>query len=293
MTVTAAMVKELRDRTGAGMMDCKKALIETNGDIELAVDQMRKAGLATADKKASRIAAEGRVCVGVSDDGHHGVVVEINCETDFVSGGDDFKEFAAAVTHAALDQHPDNLEELLALAIDAGATVEETRRELVARIGENIQLRRFQSLESDQRLGTYLHGTRIGVLVAMSGGDDELARNIAMHIAWSNPPYLSEDGVPEDLLNKEKDILSEQARLEGKPDHIVEKMVAGRLKKYLHEITLLGQQYVKDTDISVARLLDDADATVTGYIRYEVGEGIDRRKENFAAEVMAQVKGDA
>ncbi|MEE8527939.1 MAG: translation elongation factor Ts [Gammaproteobacteria bacterium] len=293
MTVTAAMVKELRARTGAGMMDCKKALIEANGDIELAVDQMRKAGLATADKKASRIAAEGRVCVGVSDDGHHGVVVEINCETDFVSGGDDFTEFAAAVTRAALDQHPGNLEELLALAIDAGATVEETRRELVARIGENIQLRRIQSLESDQRLGTYLHGTRIGVLVAMSGGDDELARNIAMHIAWSNPPYLSEEGVPEDLLNKEKDILSEQARLEGKPDHIVEKMVAGRLKKYLHEITLLGQQYVKDTDISVARLLDDADATVTGYIRYEVGEGIDRKKENFAAEVMAQVKGDA
>ncbi len=293
MAVTAAMVKELRARTGVGMMDCKKALIEADGDIELAVEQMRKAGLARADKKSSRIAAEGQICVGVSDDGHYGVVLEINCETDFVAGGDDFKEFAASLTRAALEQRPDNLEALLALTIDGGATVEEMRRELIARIGENIQLRRIHGLESDQRLGTYLHGTRIGVLVAMSGADAELARNIAMHIAWSNPPYLSEEGVPEDLLNKERDILFEQARSEGKPEHIVDKMVAGRLKKYLQEITLLGQQYVKDPDISVARLLGDADARVTGYIRYEVGEGIDRKEQNFAAEVMAQVKGDA
>ncbi len=293
MTVTAAMVKELRTRTGAGMMDCKNALVAADGDIELAVEQMRKAGLAGADKKASRIAADGKVCVAVSDDGHYGVVVEVNCETDFVAGGDDFKDFTAAVTSVALERRPDNLGALMALSMDGGVTVEDARRELVARIGENIQVRRFHSLESDQRLGTYLHGTRIGVLVAVTGGDDELARNIAMHIAWTNPPYLSEEAVPEALFNKERDILSAQARAEGKPDHIVDKMVAGRLKKYLREITLLGQQYVKDLDISIAQLLADADGSVTGYMRYEVGEGIDRKEENFAAEVMAQVKGNA
>ncbi len=291
MTVTAAMVKELRNRTGAGMMECKRSLVEVGGDIELAVEQMRKSGLAKADRKAGRIAVEGSVTIDLNDDRTTAVIAEVNCETDFVAGGDDFREFAKMVTRLALERKPVDLESLMVLATDDGQTVEEIRRELIARIGENIQVRRFMRLDAQRSMGTYLHGTRIGVVVALDDGNMELSRNVAMHIAWSNPPYLNEDSVPQDVLNKEKEILREQARSEGKPDNIVDKMVVGRLKKFLSEITLLDQPYVKDPDITVAGLLESAGATVTSYLRYEVGEGIERKDGNFAAEVMAQVKG--
>jgi len=292
MTVSAAMVKELRERTGAGMMECKRALVEANGDLDVAADNMRKSGLAKADKKAGRVAAEGRVVIARSDDGHRGAIVEVNSETDFVAGGDEFGGFAQAVADAALKASPADLQALMALPMADGQTVEDARRGLVAKIGENIQVRRFGLIQAAGELGDYLHGSRIGVLVAMNSGSAELARDIAMHVAASRPRYVNNGEVPADEVAKEKEILMEQSRQEGKPEEIVEKMVVGRLKKFFAEITLLGQPFVKDPDITVEKLLKQNQADVASFLRFEVGEGIEKAKDNFVEEVMAQVRGE-
>lgn len=291
MQITAALVKELRERTGAGMMECKKALVESGGDIDAAVEQMRKSGAAKADKKAGRVAAEGTVVIAV--DGSAAVLAEINCETDFVAKDENFKNFADQVASLILSQRPADVEALRDLSTDGGATVETARQELVAKIGENINVRRFSTLEtSGAVIGQYLHGNRIGVVVALQGGDENLARDIAMHVAASRPVCVSEDQVPEELLAQEKAIFVAQAEQSGKPADIIEKMVGGRLKKYLKEVTLEGQPFVKDPDQTVGQLLKQAGATVSEFVRYEVGEGIEKKQENFADEVMAQVKGN-
>ena len=293
MQITASMVKELRERTGSGMMECKKALQETEGDLETAIENMRKSGLAKADKKAGRVAAEGRVVIAISDDGKSAAVVEVNCETDFVSGGDDFLSFVTAIAKTALANQPADVAALSEMKLDGSdETIDEARTAKIAKIGENLQLRRFELLTSeDGRFGSYLHGARMGVLVEMVNGNDELIKDVAMHIAASNPLCVSEANVPADVLEKEKDILRAQALESGKPADIVEKMLAGRIRKYLAEITLLGQSFVKDPDKTVETLLADAGATVNNFVRYEVGEGIEKKQENFADEVMAQIGG--
>ena len=290
MTISASLVKELRERTGAGMMECKRALVETDGDIEAAVEHMRKQGLAKADKKAGRIAAEGSVVITSAPDQQTAAIVEVNCETDFVAGGDDFRNFAQSVGELALEQRPADLEALLALPLGS-STVEETRRTLIAKIGENIGVRRFTLLASKGRIGSYVHGTRIGVLVAVEGGDEDLARDLAMHIAASRPQYVDDKQIPGDFLAKEREILVEQAKGEGKPAEIVAKMVEGRLRKQLAEITLVGQPFIKDPDTSVGKLLGANGATAHAFVRFEVGEGIEKKADNFVAEVMAQVRG--
>ncbi len=284
MTVTAQMVKELRERTGSGMMECKKALVETGGDIDAAVELMRKQGLAKADKKAGRVAAEGTVVIEVAPDGKRAAIVEVNCETDFVATGPDFGAFAAGVGRVALVAAPADLEALLAADLD-GKSVEETRRELVARIGENITVRRFEVVEAKgDRLGSYLHGTRIGVVVDVAG-DDDLAKDLAMHVAASRPVCVADSDVPPEVVERERGIIAAQSAQEGKPAEIVEKMVEGRLRKYLAEITLLGQPFVKDPDTTVGKLVAAAGAKVHGFVRIEVGEGIEKKSEDFAEEV--------
>ena len=291
MQTTAAMVKELRERTGSGMMECKKALQEAEGNIETAIENMRKSGLAKADKKSGRVAAEGRVAIEISEDGKKAVIAEVNCETDFVSGGDDFMSFASSVAKTALANQPASVEALVALPIAGGqGTIEETRQAMVAKIGENIQVRRFELLEtSNGAFGSYAHGTRMSVLVEMENGNDALIKDIAMHIAASNPMCVSEENVSPETLEKEKEILRAQALESGKPADIVEKMLDGRIRKYLADITLVGQPFVKDPDKTVGALLSDAGAKVIRFVRYEVGEGIEKKVENFADEVMAQV----
>jgi elongation factor Ts len=290
MTITAEAVKALRERTGAGMMECKKALVETGGDLDAAAEMMRKSGLAKADKKAGRVAAEGAIVTARSTDGRSAVIVEANCETDFVARQDDFQQFAAAVANAALQAGVDNLEAALALPLPGGETVEETRRNLVSRIGENITVRRVARLSAPTVIGGYIHGVRIGVLVGLEGGDESLAHDLAMHIAASNPQYATPAEVPAEQVDKEREILAAQAAQEGKPAEIVAKMVEGRIRKYLAEICLVGQPFVKDPDTTVEKLLKAAGARVTGFIRFEVGEGIEKKQENFADEVAAQVK---
>lgn len=290
MAITAALVKELRERTGSGMMECKKALVETNGDIEQAIEHMRKKGLAKADKKADRVAAEGKIVASVSADGRKGVLLEVNCETDFVAGGDDFATFANQVAQLILDNEPADVDALLALPLD-GKDVNTVRQELVARIGENIQVRRFHTFNTDGSLHHYLHGARIGVMVDMQGGDEQLGRDIAMHVAASRPVCVDESGMPAEVLEKERAILKAQAEESGKPAEIVEKMIEGRIKKFLKETTLVGQPFVKDPDQSVSELLKQAGASVNGFARLEVGEGIEKEEGNFAEEVMAQVRG--
>ena len=293
MQITASMVKELRERTGSGMMECKKALQEADGDIDVAIENMRKSGMAKADKKSGRVAAEGRVVIKISDDGKSAAVVEVNCETDFVSGGDDFLSFVDAIATTALNNKPADIAALSEMTLDGSSeTIEEARKAKIAKIGENMQLRRFELLETTAgTFGSYLHGARMGVLVEMENGNDDLIKDVAMHIAASNPLCVSESEVPVDVLEKEKEILRAQALESGKPADIVEKMLTGRIRKYLAEITLLGQSFVKDPDKTVETLLSDAGATVNRFVRYEVGEGIEKKQENFADEVMAQVNG--
>jgi len=291
MQITAAMVKELRERTGSGMMECKKALQEAEGDIDTAIENMRKAGLAKADKKAMRVAAEGRIAIRISDDGKSALIVEVNCETDFVSGGDDFIGFADQVASMALANKPDTVEALLDLPYDESQSIEDKRKAMVSKIGENIQVRRFQLMHATSgSFGSYLHGSRIGVLLEMEDAKDTLIKDVAMHIAASRPTCVTEDQVPAEMLAKEREILVAQAKDSGKPDDIIEKMVDGRIRKYLAEITLVGQPFVKDPDKTVGALLKDEGASVTAFVRYEVGEGIEKKQENFADEVMAQVK---
>jgi elongation factor Ts len=294
MAVTAEAVKALRERTGAGMMECKKALVDANGDLEAAAEAMRKSGLAKADKKAGRVAAEGVVAIERAADGKAAAIVEVNSETDFVAREKDFQSFAADVARLALSARPADLEGLLAAKLPSGQTVEEARRSLIARIGENIGVRRFEVVTTTGQLATYVHGSRIGTLVALEGGDEALGRDLAMHVAAINPQYRSVDEVPADFLAKEREIEMAKAEAEAqgkKPREIIAKMVEGRLRKSLAEITLLGQPFVRDPEVSVEKLLQKSNARVLSFVRYEVGAGIEKKQENFAAEVMAQVRG--
>jgi elongation factor Ts len=295
MAVTAEAVKALRERTGAGMMECKKALVETNGDLEAAAEIMRKSGLAKADKKAGRVAAEGVVAIEHSADGRTAAVVEVNSETDFVAREKDFQGFAAAVAKAALEAQPKDLDALNAVKLASGETVDEARRALIARIGENLSVRRFEIVKADAPLAAYRHGTKIGVLVALQGGDTALGHDLAMHIAAINPQYLSADDVPADQVAKERDIfvaqVAQDPKAAGKPAEIVAKMVEGKIRKFLGEITLLGQPFVKDDKQVVEAVLKKANAKVVRFVRYEVGAGIEKKQENFAEEVAAAVRG--
>ena len=292
MSVSADLVRQLRERTGSGMMECKKALVEADGDMDQAIEMMRKKGLAKADKKADRVAAEGKIFTLISDDGRTGVILEMNSETDFVAAGDDFNQFANAIARIILEKQPADADALIELPFDGDKDVHTARKELVAKIGENIQLRRFQVFHTDNgRIGHYLHGARIGVMIEIEGGDEQLGKDLAMHIAASNPMAVDENSMPSEVVAKEREILKAQAEESGKPPEIVEKMLDGRVKKFLKETTLLGQPFVKDPDQSVEDLLKTAGGTVKGFTRYEVGEGIEKEEGNFAEEVMAQVRG--
>ncbi|GAB4254915.1 MAG: translation elongation factor Ts [Methylomicrobium sp.] len=285
------MVKELRERTGSGMMECKKALVEANGDLEVAIENMRKAGLAKADKKSGRTAAEGVIGVKVSNDAKTAVIVDINCETDFVAKGDDFVNFVNSVAESLLSADIQTPEQILEMTLANGKTVDEVRRELIAKLGENITVRRFDKYTiADGAASCYLHGSKIGVVVELAKADDELGKDIAMHIAAINPTCVSEDQVSQEAIEKEKEIFSAQALESGKPADIVEKMVSGRIKKFLAEVTLLGQAFVKDDKVTVAELLKSKGNSVIRFTRFEVGEGIEKKEENFAEEVMAQVR---
>ena len=287
MNITADTVKQLRERTGAGMMECKKALVETKGDLDAAAELMRKSGLAKADKKAARVAAEGTLAVERA--GNSAVLVEVNCETDFVARSDEFQAYAREVARAALAHGPTDVAALMQLKHGAGS-LEEQRRVLIAKIGENITVRRFVRVVSPGPLGSYIHGARIGSLVALQGGDESLARDLAMHVAAINPQYIDAGAVPAAVLDKEREILTEQTKAEKKPPEIIAKMVEGRLRKYLAEVTLLGQPFVRDEDVTVEKLLKKAGAKVVQFVRYEVGAGIEKKQDDFVGEVMAQVK---
>ncbi len=286
MAITAALVKELRERTGVGMMECKKALVESNGDIELAIDNMRKSGQAKAAKKAGRVAAEGSVLVKTN--GNTGVLVEVNSETDFLARDENFVNFSNAVADLALEKGIDDVAVLNDTVMASGETVETTRANLVAKIGENITVRRVVKVEGDV-LGGYIHGGRIGVLVSMNGGTEDLAKDVAMHVAAANPQFNKADEVSQDVLDKEKEIFTAQALESGKPAEIVEKMIGGRIRKFVGEITLEGQNFVKDPSTTVGALVKAAGADVVSFTRFEVGEGIEKAEDDFAAEVAAQM----
>ncbi|MDH3546385.1 MAG: translation elongation factor Ts [Gammaproteobacteria bacterium] len=289
MSISASMVKELRERTGAGMMECKKALVEVDGDLDAAAEVLRKSGQAKADKKAGRVAADGRIVI--AEDGNKAAIVEVNSETDFVAKDDNFVAFAEAVAATALTSGTTDVEAFASEKLADGRSVEEARTELIQKVGENIGVRRIETIAADGVIAHYTHGARIGAVVALQGGDRVLARDIAMHVAASNPLCIDESGVPAETLESERRILTEQAQGSGKSADIVEKMVNGRLNKFLKEITLLGQPFVKDPDSSVGRLLAGNDAKVLAFVRFEVGEGIEKKPDNFVEEVMAQVKG--
>ncbi len=292
MTITAAQVKELRERTGLGMMECKGALSETQGDMNAAIDLLRKKAGSKVEKKAGRTASEGAIGMYASPDRKQAVMVEVNSETDFVAKGDEFQVFANAVAAAIAKHKPADVTAVADIKLDSGETVAKTREGLVAKLGENISVRRFVRLAAASgQVASYVHGRKIGVLVEMTGGDDALGRDIAMHIAASRPECVSREQVSAELIAKEKEIFIAQAAESGKPPEIIEKMVTGRINKYLGEITLLGQPFVKDPETTVEKLLKKANATVTSFTRYEVGEGIEKKSGDFAAEVMAQVKG--
>ena len=292
MAITAALVKELRERTGAGMMDCKKALVETNADLEAAIDLMRASGAAKAAKKAGRVASEGLVNVTTSDDNKDAVILEVNSETDFVTKGSAFIDFVNELGTLALKNKPTSVEEFLTQTLDSGETVDQAREGIIAKIGENISVRRVQNINSgDGVLGTYKHGDRIAVLTVLTGSDTDLAKDIAMHIAASKPECVSEDGLSVEMLEREKAIFIEQAKESGKPDDIIEKMIVGRMKKFVNEVTLYGQSFVKDPDMTVGALVKSKSSEVKSFVRYEVGEGIEKKEDNFVEEVMAQAQG--
>lgn len=286
MAITAALVKELRERTGAGMMDCKKALQETNGDIEAAIENMRKSGQAKAAKKAGRVAAEGVILT--KTEGNVGTLVELNCETDFVARDENFLSFGGKVIDAAFANKETDVEKLKATAIDGG-TVEEVRETLVAKIGENMNVRRVITVEGGDLVEAYVHGGRIGVLVAITGGDEELAKDLAMHVAASAPQFVKPEDVDAEVVERERQIQLDIAMQSGKPQEIAEKMVEGRMRKFTGEISLTGQAFVKDPSMTVGDLLKQKSADVLTFVRFEVGEGIEKKSEDFAAEVQAQM----
>ena len=296
INISAAMVKELRERTASGMMECKRALVEAEGDMELAIENMRKSGLAKADKKSGRIAAEGIIGVKVSEDGKAVAIVDINCETDFVAKADDFVGFVNSVTIALLNA--DNIEteeQLLAMPLEDGISVDEMRRGLISKLGENITVRRFERFKAtDGGTACYLHGSKIGVIVELATPDQELGKDIAMHIAASKPVCVSADQVSADTIAKEKEIFlaQQEDKIKGKPADIVEKMIAGRVGKFLAEVTLLGQPFIKDDKMTIAQLVASKGNNAIRFTRFEVGEGIEKKEENFAEEVMAQVRGN-
>jgi elongation factor Ts len=287
MDIKPALVKELRERTGAGMMECKKALVETQGDIDLAADWLRKAGAAKADKKASRVAAEGRVVIRSDEAAGRHVVLEVNSETDFVAKDDNFRAFVEKLADVVLTQRPATVEALLGSTVD-GRTLEDLRRELVTKVGENIAVRRFDVVESRGTVGSYVHGTRIGVLVEIEGGSSELARDLAMQIASLAPRYVAGEDVPKEIVDKEREIIVAQTAEEKKPPEILAKMVEGKVRKFVDEITLTGQVFVKDDKKRVRDVLAAHKAKVKTFRRYEVGEGIEKKATDFRAEVMAQ-----
>ena len=287
-SITASMVKELRERTGLGMMDCKKALSEASGDMEKAIEDLRKASGLKAAKKASRVAAEGVVMVKVSGDGNRGVILEVNSETDFVARDENFLRFAGEALEIAYNENEASVEMLLSKGL------EESRQALVQKIGENVSVRRIERLSFENAnqgiVESYVHNNaKIGVLISLKGGDEALARDIAMHIAAVNPLVVRPEDVPEDVLAKESEIYAAQARESGKPDEIVEKMISGRLRKFVSEVSLLEQQFVKDPESTIRNLLEDVGADIVQFVRYEVGEGIEKEEEDFAAEVAAQL----
>jgi elongation factor Ts len=282
--ITASLVKELRERTGAGMMECKKALTENNGDVEAAADWLRKTGLAKADKKASRVAAEGRIVA--AQDANRAVLVEVNSETDFVAKDANFLAFVEQVGQAALAAS--DVEALKATKLASGETVEEARAAVIAKVGENVQVRRMARIETANTLAAYVHGGRIGVIVELKGGNVELARGLAMHIAAMNPPYISPAHVPAEFVAKEKEIALAQVKDTGKPQEILEKMISGKVSKTVNELCLTGQAYVLDTNQTVEQALKAAGAEVVNFVRLAVGEGIEKQTDDFAAEVMKQ-----
>jgi len=291
MAITAALVKELRDRTGAGMMDCKKALVETNADLEAAIDLMRASGAAKAAKKAGRVASEGLVNVTISDDNKQAAILEVNSETDFVTKGSAFIDFVDSLGRLALKNKPESVESFLGQKLDSGETVDEARENIIAKIGENISVRRVQIISTKTGiLGSYKHVDRIAVLTVLASQDSALAKDVAMHIAASRPECISEDQLSEELLEREKAIFIEQARESGKPDNIIEKMIVGRMKKFVNEVTLYGQSFVKDPDVTVGELVKSNNSKVESFVRYEVGEGIEKKEDNFVEEVMAQAQ---
>lgn len=294
MSITAQIVKELRERTGAGMMDCKRALQEADGNIEKAIDIMRKSGVANAAKKTGRVAAEGSITVRLDEKSTRIVIVEINSETDFVAKDENFKHFCEVVADCILANLPSDVDALMAATMpDSNQTIEESHQQLVTKIGENISVRRFSVFHSSENkvLGSYLHGTRIGVLVELENGDAATAKDIAMHIAASNPMCINEQDIPGSVIDREKEIFTAQAKESGRSAEIMDKIVEGRIRKFIKEVALLQQPFIKDDKQTVAQLLKQSEAMVSNYIRYEVGEGLDKKDDNFAEEVMAQVKG--
>ncbi|WP_040724929.1 translation elongation factor Ts [Thiomicrorhabdus sp. Kp2] len=290
MAITAAMVKDLRQTTGAGMMDCKKALSEVDGDMDAAIEFLRKKGMAGADKKAGRVAAEGVIAIAVSDDKKTGAIAEVNCETDFVAKGDEFKNFANEIAALALANKTTDIEAVMNLEMASGKTVDQTRREMIAKIGENMGVRRLELIETTGQIGQYQHGEKIGVVVSLEGGDDALARDVAMHVAAAKPSAVSPDDLDAEVVEKERAFQIDQAKTSGKPMEIIEKMIEGRMRKFVGEITLLGQSFVKDPDQTVEKLLKSNGATVSSFIRLEVGEGIVIEETNFADEVALAAK---
>ena len=287
MEISAKLVKDLRDRTGAGMMECKKALVESNGDIEIAIENMRKAGQAKADKKSSRVAAEGVIKINISGDKKFATLLEVNSETDFVAKDENFAKFCNDISELSVRENIANLNELLSASYGK-TNVEEARLQLISKVGENVQIRRYEKLSSSN-FGYYLHGTKIGVLVSLEYENENLAKDIAMHIAAMKPLAVSQEGINKELVEKEEEIFLAQAKESGKPENIVNKMVEGKVKKFYEENTLLSQKFVKNSDISIKELLSNEKNSVLLFKRYEVGEGIEKKSENFADEVMSQV----
>lgn len=289
-TISAKLVMELRERTGVGMMECKKFLTATNGDIEAAITEMRKAGQAKADKKSDRVAAEGIISiVNLLNDA---VIIEINSETDFAARDENFTSFAKQATEAAAKHTIASVDALNSFELSSGTTVEHARQALVAKIGENIKIRRMEHLSTEGVIGAYLHGSKIGVLVSLKNGDESLAKDIAMHIAASKPMVVGPDQVSAEAIDKEREIFTAQAKESGKPQEIIDKMIEGRIQKFISEVSLLGQPFIKNPDIKVGQLLKEKNAEVLSFVRYEVGEGIEKKEDNFVEEVMAQVRAE-
>ena len=285
--ISAAAVKKLRERTGVGMMECKKALLEVGGDMELAIENLRKSGKAKADKKSNRVAADGRIVI--SSNKKYTVIIEVNSETDFVAKDENFIQFSKSVADTILISEVEQIQDLNLVLLDNGKTIEEARVELVSKVGENIFVRRYKKILNSQNMGIYIHGSRIGAVVAASGDDLNLSHDIAMHIAASNPICIQQSDVPANLLEREQRIIIKQSKRSGKSPEIVKKMVQGRITKFLNEITLMGQPFVKDPVISVGEILKNANVIVSKFIRYEVGEGIEKKENDFVKEVINQI----